>query len=77
MVPVVLIFRAKTLVLSAEILKNNEGLHVGFLRQVMGMNTRRLGDKTWEKEGPDRVMQSTVTKPLRYYIDKQQSMLAE
>ena len=43
----------------------------------MGMKTRRLGDETWEKEGPDRVMQSTVTKPLRYYIDKQQSMLAE
>ena len=76
-VQAVLLFGADTSVLSAAMLKNLEGVHVGFLRQVTGMKARRLGDKTWTKEGPDRVLQAAGTKSLREYIDKRQATVAE
>ena len=44
MVQAVLLFGAKTLVMSAAMLKKLEGVHVGFLQQVIGMKARRLGD---------------------------------
>ena len=54
-----------------------EGVHMGFLQQVTGMKARRLGDKTWTKEGPYRVRQMAGTKPLQEYIDKRQATEAE
>ena len=54
----VLLFGAKTWVLLAERLNNIEGVHVGFLRQVTGMKSQRLGDDTWTKEGQDRAHQA-------------------
>ena len=55
---------------------NIERVHMGFLRQVTGMKARSLGDKTWTKEGPDRVMQAEVTKPLWEYINKRKATVA-
>ena len=43
-VQAVLLFGAETWVLLAAILKNIEGVHVSFLRQVTRMKARRLGD---------------------------------
>ena len=60
-----MLFGAKTSVLSSVLFKNLKGVHVGFLRQMMGMKTRSLGNETCTKEGPDRVLQAAVTKPLR------------
>ena len=42
----VLLFGAKTWVMSAAMLQKLKGVHVGFLRQVTGMKARKLGDKT-------------------------------
>ena len=58
-------------------LKNIEGVHVGVLRQVLGMKEWRLGDETWNEEGPYRVMHVGGTKPLREYINKMQATVAE
>ena len=76
-VQAVLLFGAKTCVLSAAMLNNLEGVHVGFLRHVTGMKARRIGDDTWTKEGPERVLQAEGTKLLREYIDKRQATVAE
>ena len=57
--------------------KKLKGAHVDLLRQVTGMKERRIGDKTWTKEGTDRVLQAAGTKPLREYIDKRQATVAE
>ena len=50
---------------------------MGFLRQVMGMKARRLGDETWQKEGSDRVLQAAGTKPLQELINKRQATVAD
>ena len=76
-VQAVLIFGANTWVLSEAMLNKLEGVHVGLLRQVMGMKARSLGDKTWTKEGTGRVLQAAGTKSLREYIDKRQATVAE
>ena len=61
-VQAVLLFGADTWVLLEGMLENLEVVHVGFLRQVTGMEVRRLGDETWKKEGPYRVLQAAGTK---------------
>ena len=73
----VLLFGSGTWVLMAAMLQNIEGVHVGFLRQVMGIKARRLGDETWRKEGTERVLQTAGTKPLWEYINKRQVALVE
>ena len=45
-VQAVLLFRDETWVLLAAMLKKLEGAHVGFLQQVTGTKTRRLGEET-------------------------------
>ena len=54
-----------------------KGLHVGFLQQVTGMKARRIGGKTWTKEGPYRVLRVAGTKLLQEYIENRQVTLAE
>ena len=41
------------------------------------MKSRRLGDETWKKEGPERVLQAAGTKPLQEYIDKRKATVSE
>ena len=45
-VQAVLLFVAETYDLSAAMLNNLKGVHVGFLRQVMGMKAQSIGDET-------------------------------
>ena len=52
----VLLFGDKTWVLKAAMLKNLKGVHVILLSHVTSMKARRIGDETWIKEGPDRVL---------------------
>ena len=57
-----LLFELKTWVLVAAIIQKLKGIHVSFMWQVTGMTDRNLGDKTWQKEGADRVIQEAGTK---------------
>ena len=50
---------------------------MGFLRDVAGMTARKLGIDTLKKEGEDRVIQATGTKPVREYIKRRQATVAE
>ena len=63
--------------MSAVMLNKLEGVHVGFLQQVTGTKVRRLGEKTWTKKGPDRLLQAAGNKQVQEYIDKRQATLAE
>ena len=72
-----LLFGLETWVLMAAMLKNIEGVHVVFLRQVTGMKAQSMEVKTWKKEGADRVLQAAGTKPLQEYINKSQETVAE
>ena len=73
----VLLFVAETWGLTAAVLKKLEGVHVGFLLQAAGMTDRKLGVDTWQKDGADRVLQATGTKPLREYTERRQATVAE
>ena len=48
-----------------------------FLRQVAGMTNQKLGINTWHKEGVERVLQETETKPFRGYTERRQATVAE
>ena len=50
---------------------------MGFLRKVEGMTDQNMGINTWQKEGADRVLQATGTKPLWEYIERRQATVAE
>ena len=67
-----LLFGAEIWVFTAMMLQRLEGVHVGFLRQVDGMLTRKLGVDTWKNEGAKRELQVTGTKTLREYITRRQ-----
>ena len=69
--------RREIWVLSSEMLNKLDGVHVGFQQQETGMKARRLGDKTWTKEGPERVLQTAGTEPLQDYMNKRQATVAE
>ena len=60
----VLLFGVKTWVLTETMMQKLEGVHLGLLLQVVVMKNRKLGGDTWRKEGLDRVLQATGTKPL-------------
>ena len=55
-VQAMLIFGSKTWVFMAAMLQNLDGVHVGFLRQVIGMKAQILGGDIWRKKGEDRVL---------------------
>ena len=73
----VFLFGAETWVLTAVMLQKIEGVHVSFLRQVAGMADRNMGVDTWQKEGSDRVLQATETKPLQEYIERRHTAVSE
>ena len=72
-----LLFGSETWVLTLAMLQRIEGIHVGFLRQVMLIKDQRLGDNTWRKEGGGRLLRAAGTKPLRECINRRQAMVAE
>ena len=57
-----ILFGLETWMLKAVMLQYFEGIYVGFLRRVTEMKYRKLGDKTWLKEGEYRVLQETGKK---------------
>ena len=61
----------------ATMLKKLEGVHMGFLRQVVGMTDRNLGVNTWQKERLERVLQATGTKPIQEYSERRKANVAE
>ena len=63
-VQTVLLLGAETWVLRATMLQNLKVVHVGFLRQVAGIMSRKLGADKQKKEGEETVLQATGTKPL-------------
>ena len=44
---------------------------------MTGIKARRLGGNTWQKKGSDRVLQSSGTKPVWYYINRRQVTVSE
>ena len=44
--------------------RNLEGVHVGFLRQVMGKNPKRQRDRTWRNVVAEKVLKEAVIQTL-------------
>ena len=77
LVQVVLLFGSEIWVLTAAMLHKIEGFHISFLRKVTGMKAQRLGDKTWQQEGVEKVLQAAWTKPLQDYTNMRQARVVE
>ena len=63
--------------MTAAMSRNLEVVHVGFLVQVTGQNSKRQMDDTWEIAAEVRVLKEEGTQILGAYIDKQQVTVAE
>ena len=50
--------------LLAPIAQKTEGVHVGLLRQMTNLKTKRLKDGSWRKVAADRVLQGAGTQQL-------------
>ena len=73
----VLLFGAETWLLLAPMAQRLEGVHVGFLRQVVKLKAKMLKDSSWHKLAADKVLQGAVTQPLQTYLDRSQSKVAQ
>ena len=69
-VQVVLLFRAKTWVLSVAISRELEGVHVEFLGQVPGQKSKQKKDGTWISATMAKVLTEAGTQTLGAYINK-------
>ena len=76
-VQAVILFGSETWVLTAALIKNLEGVHVGFLQEVTDKMALRIWDNKWKKEGEYSVIQEAGTRHLRKYINKSQEKVAE
>ena len=72
-----LLFGAETRVLSAELYRKLEGVHVGFLGQVRGQKSKRERAGNWRSAAESRVLKEAGTQTLGIYIDKRQAIVAE
>ena len=72
-----LLFGSETWMMTAAILQYLKVIHVGFLRQVAGMEVQRLGEDTWRKAGEDSLLQAAGSKLLWEYVNKRQATVAE
>ena len=63
--------------LPAAMFRKLEGVHAGFLRQVMGQKSKRQRDGTWRSVAAAKVTKEAVTQTLKEYIDKRQVTVAE
>ena len=73
----VLIFGEETWVLLTEISRKLEGMHVGFLRQVMGQKSKRQREGTRRSVVEVGVIKESETHTLWLYIDKRQATVAK
>ena len=73
----VLLFGAKTWVLSPPMAQSLEGVHVGLLRQVKNLKAKSMEEGLWQKVAADRVLQGAGTQPLQTYLERRQAKVAE
>ena len=57
--------------------RNLEGVHVGFLRQIMGQREVQQEDGTWRQVATEKVLEKAGTQSLGVYIDRRQATLSE
>ena len=70
-------FGAEMWVLLAPISQRSEGGHVGFLRQVKKLKTKKLRDGLWHKAAANKILQGSGTQPIQTYLDRRQATVAE
>ena len=69
-VQAVLIFGVETWVFPAAMYRNLEGVHVGFLRNIMGQKEKRQRDGTWRSKAEANVIKEAGTQTLGTCIEK-------
>ena len=57
--------------------RNQEGVHVGFLKQITGQREVRQKDGTWRCVTAEKVLKKAGTHYLGSYIDRRQATVAE
>ena len=75
-VQAVFIFGEETWVLLAAMLKKLEGVHLVFLRPVIGKKKRRPRGASWQKSAAGSVLKVSCTQLLQNYIYKRQTTVA-
>ena len=73
----VFLFGEETWVLLAPMAQRLEGFHVGFLRQVKKLKSKRRKNGLWRKVAADKVLQGSGTQPLETYLDRRHETVAE
>ena len=76
-VKAVVLFGAYTCVLSTEMSRNMEGVHVGFLIQVIGQTAKWHRDRTRRSAAASRVIKEAGTQTMGTNNDKLQVTVAE
>ena len=76
-VQVVLLFGSETWVLLSAMSRKLEGVHMGFLRQVMGKKYKQQRDGTCRSAAAAKALKEAGNKTLEAYIDKWQATVAE
>ena len=56
---------------------NIEGVHVGFLRRIMGQRAVQQEDGTWRQVAAEKVLDKAGTQSLGNYFDRRQATVAE
>ena len=73
MLQAVLFFGVETWVLLSAMSQNLEGLHLVFLRKIMGQKGKCQMYRTWQSKAASKVLKDAGTKSLRAYIYKRQA----
>ena len=63
-------YSLETCVLFASGGRNVEGTHTGFLQNIMGERSWRLGDKTWEMPGVEGVQEAAGMQLMMTYTGR-------
>ena len=72
-----LLFGLEMWVLSSPMAQRLEVFHVGFLRQVTELKSKRLRDGSWHKVVIEKVIQGAGRQQLQTYLDRRQEKVAE
>ena len=76
-VQTVLIFGEETWVLLGEISWKLKGVHMVFLRQIMGQKAKQHRDRIWRSEAVVKVLKEVGTHSLGAYIYKRKATVVE
>ena len=77
MVESVLLFGAETWVLSEEMSRKLEGVHVDFLWQITTQRAEKQKGGTWRQVAAETFLDKARTHPLGTYIYRSQATVAE